>query len=321
MLGEGGAGRVFAAHDPLLDRKVAIKVPRGAWWGADQVLAEARALARLAHPSIVQVLDAGKEGGVAYIVLEHVDGLSLDGLLARSRGTLEPAEAVALLRGAAQGIDHAHERGLLHRDLKPANLLAPLTGPALKGVRSAMDGLKVSDLGLAALAARYGRPARGAAPGAGDPRYTAPEAWLGNPSKSSDVFSLAAIFMRLVGGAPPLDGSPQELVGAAGAPERRRLCEVRPDAGAALDEALARALSPDVGDRPETASSLLDALESASAKDAAPGGRATPATAKPAPRRWVDSRAEAPERVACSSCHRPLHPRATACPHCGEARG
>ena len=256
LLGEGGFGKVWLAHDPLLDRDVAVKVPHGEWLRSAEILAEARALARVAHPAIVQVLDAGIEGGTAFIVLEHVDGLSLEGVLLRSRTPAEPALALALLRDPASGIDHAHSKGILHGDIKPANLLAPLKGPVLGGVAALTGGLKVADLGLLALAVRGG----GGSVAVGDPHHAAPEAWNGRPTRSSDVHSLAAVFFHLVAGAPPMDGTARDLVEAASSRPRRRLRSVRPDAPQSLDDALALALSLDPRDRPETAGALMEAL-------------------------------------------------------------
>lgn len=310
LLGQGGFGQVFLARDPLLQRDVAIKAPLGGWWTGGEVLAEARALAKLSHPAIVAVLDAGLEGLQAFIVLELVDGGSLESALARSRRAWEPKDAVELLRAPAEALDHAHARGILHRDLKPGNLLAPSAVRLLKPDPSNPEPrLKVADLGLASLVARHGPVT--SKPALGDPRYSAPEAWRGSPSAASDVFALAAIAFRLVAGEAPLEGAPGELVSLAGQPARRRLREVRADLPRGLEEAFAIALSPSAKERPKTAKALIELLDDASTE------------------RWEVRRAgaEARERIAareappkagrCPQCRRPLHPRATSCPRCG----
>lgn len=308
LLGEGGFGKVWLARDPLLDRDVAVKVPHGDWLRSAEVLAEARALARVAHPAIVQVLDAGIDGGTAFMVLEHVEGLSLEGVLLRSRSPADPALALSLLRDPAAGIDHAHSKGILHGDIKPANLLAPLKGPVLGGVAALSGGLKVADLGLLALAARGGA----GSVAVGDPFHAAPEAWNGRPTRSSDVHSLAAVYFHLVAGSPPMDGTARELVEAASSRPRRRLRSVRPDVPETLDDALAAALSLDPRERPESAGALVDSLGAALASAGSRHRLVRDARAR------IAARGQAPARTSCTSCLRPLNPRAAACSHCGE---
>lgn len=306
-IGDGGFGKVWLARDPLLERDVAVKVPHGEWASAPDLLAEARALAKLEHPGVVKVLDAGLEGRTPFLVMEFIDGLSLEGVLLRARAPIDAAAALELLRAPAAGLDQAHDRGILHGDLKPANILVPLDGPLVGGLSGMRGGLKIADLGLFALAKRSGR-----AVALGDPRYTAPEAWAGQPSRASDLYSLAALFFRLVAGAPPLEGSARELIAAVPAAERRRLRAIRPDAPASLDDALARALSLDPAGRPSSGAALLEMLGVAVAE--ADGRRRFIRDA----RERIAARDEEPRSANCASCRRPLHPRATSCAHCGE---
>jgi serine/threonine protein kinase len=319
-LGEGGFGEVLLARDPLLDREVAVKVPHPGWGGDESLLDEARALARLKHPGIVQVLDAGLEDGRAYIVLECVAGPSLDELLdgkaGRGRASfLGPQDALTWLRGPAAALDHAHGEGFLHRDLKPANLLldrAPSGGPGAVARAATECTLVIADFGLAALMSRQGRVESDAA--LGDPQYAAPEAWRGSPDRSSDLFSLAAIFFRLVAGCSPLPGhSPQEILEAAGGTERLQLSAVAPDLPRSLSSALALALSARRHERPRSGAELIERLQGALSRD------------------WEREQVvrEALDRIAlrrssavatCEACGRTVATGARRCPHCGERR-
>ncbi len=313
VLGEGGFGQVFAAHDPVLGRDVAIKVPRGDWWSGDDVIAEARALARLSHPAIVQVLDAGRDGASAYIVMELVGGAGLDVVLAAARRPWTPLQALQVLAGPAAAVDHAHRSGVIHGDLKPENLLAPRGAVPPPGGPVVDDGpvVKVADFGLGALVQRH--EPRAAAAGLGDPRYAAPEAWRGEVAARSDVFSLAAILFHLVSGRAPVVGdSPSDWMQAAAGGERPRLRDVRPELPRGLEDAIAAGLAPRARERPASAGALIaqvrDALER----------REEVRSAVADARRRIAARPLL-ERAACRSCLRPLHPRASTCGYCGEA--
>src|SRR5262249_34897872 len=139
-LGRGGMGTVWKAVQLLLDRVVALKVVHPHLLArpgfAERFPREARALASLNHPNVAQAHDAEQVGPTHLLVMEYVEGESLDRLVAR-RGSLPVEEAVELVRQAALGLAHAHERGILHRDLKPQNLIR------------ARDGtVKIVDFGL-----------------------------------------------------------------------------------------------------------------------------------------------------------------------------
>jgi serine/threonine-protein kinase len=134
MIGEGGFGQVWRGYDLLLERTVAVKLPRPGRphrnsGGEDAVLAEARKVARLTHPGIVPVFDVGSHRGVTFFVSELIDGTDL-GRLVRG-GPLPVREAVRLVAEAARGLHHAHEQGFVHRDIKPANLLRRRDGRVL----------------------------------------------------------------------------------------------------------------------------------------------------------------------------------------------
>src|SRR5436190_17414351 len=131
LLGHGGMASVYFAHDSELERDVAVKLlgenPTGDPSFRERFVREARLAARLSHPNIVSVYDAGEDGGRPYIVMELVEGETLHELLTR-RGSLPPEEARGLALQAAQGLAHAHEAGLVHRDIKPQNLILRTDG-------------------------------------------------------------------------------------------------------------------------------------------------------------------------------------------------
>ncbi len=176
VLGEGGMGRVHAAYDPELDRRVALKLLRAAAQGAlarGRLLREARALGRLSHPNVVQVHDVGEHDGDVFIAMELIDGRSLDAWCRLSPKPTWP-EVLAAYVDAARGLSAAHAKGLVHRDVKPSNILRGHDGR-----------VRVVDFGLAA--ARDGGPGRedaesaGQQAAAGNERLTATGAVLGTP--------------------------------------------------------------------------------------------------------------------------------------------
>ena len=174
LLGQGGFGRVYLAHDDDLDRPVAIKVPNpervAGPEDVEAYLAEARVLAKLDHPHIVPVYDVGRtDDGLCYVVSKYIEGSDLAERLRQGRPSFrESAELVAVV---AEALHHAHTRGLVHRDIKPANILIDAAGKPC-----------VADFGLAlqGRGLRQGSPARRDArlhePRAG-PRRGAPGRW------------------------------------------------------------------------------------------------------------------------------------------------
>src|SRR5947209_1071145 len=150
LLGAGGMGAVYRARHRMMDRPVALKVINRQLVDrpgmVERFHREVRAAARLSHPNIVTAHDAEQAGDSHFLVMEFVEGTSLDRLV-RERGPLPVAEACDYMRQAALGLQHAFQRGMVHRDIKPANLLVTRTG----GV------IKILDMGLA----RLNRPAGG----------------------------------------------------------------------------------------------------------------------------------------------------------------
>src|SRR5262249_15207062 len=134
-LGAGGVGVVWAAHDPELERDVAIKLLRDPAPRWDALIAEARAMARLRHPNVVTVHDAGRADDRVYLVMEIVDGANAASWMRAPRTV---AERVRVIVEAGHGLAAAHAAGIVHRDFKPSNILVDQRGAA-----------RVTDFGLA----------------------------------------------------------------------------------------------------------------------------------------------------------------------------
>jgi hypothetical protein len=261
VLGSGGMGRVYKARQTSLQRLVALKVIlAGEQAGADEVArfrAEARAIARLQHPNIIQIYEVGEQDGHPFFSLELVEGGSLAQHL---RGTpLPPHQAAALVETLARAVHAAHQQGVIHRDLKPANVL--LAPPAfVAGGRGGMDGWvpKITDFGLAKkLDDAGGLTLSGAI--VGTPRYMAPEQAWGRSrdvGPAVDIYALGAILYELLTGRAPFQGTAMELLDQVRhtppTPPRR----VEPEVPASLETVCLKCLEKEPAKRYSSASAL-----------------------------------------------------------------
>jgi len=199
-IGAGAMGTVYEAHDPELDRKVAIKVLRGAG-SADRLKREAQMLAKLHHPNVVAVYDAGEHEGRTFVAMALVDGETLRAWLGGERGV---DEIVRVIRDAGRGLGAAHAAGVIHRDLKPDNIFIARDGSVLVG-----------DFGLAFVDGERGEARGGDGPVEltqtgmvlGTPAYMAPEHAAGEPTAASDQFSLCVTAWEALYGARPFTGA------------------------------------------------------------------------------------------------------------------
>jgi tetratricopeptide (TPR) repeat protein len=227
-LGRGGFGIVYLAHDPLLKRDVALKVPRFCTLADPELQQrfsrEAQAGAGLDHPNVAAVYDAGEVAGVGYIASAYCPGITLAQFLRKQDRPIAVAEAAALIACLADAVGHGHSRGILHRDLKPSNVMlveaAPSGEPATGEPRHCcrLSDVwycpKITDFGLARRIDDEAQTRDGAA--LGTPSYMAPEQARSGAQPSTpatDVYGLGAILYELLAGRAPFIGeSPLEIL-------------------------------------------------------------------------------------------------------------
>ena len=254
-IGRGGMATVFEAHDPDLDRTVAIKVLPSFHTEdpafVERFRREAQAVARLNHPNIIRVHDFGEDKGFSYIVMEHVTGGTL---LDRLKGPLPFPEALDLVAPLAGALESAHRQGVVHRDIKPANVLMDEEGAPI-----------LSDFGLARMLEGSAGLTK-ADSLLGTPEYMAPEQALGRPAdQRSDLYALGVVIYQMLLGRTPFRGeTPTETLMAhihQPVPNPR---EVDPNIAPRLELVLLRALAKSPDDRYQSPKQLLEALRLAS---------------------------------------------------------
>jgi serine/threonine-protein kinase len=201
LVGQGGMGEVFRAHDVRLDRTIALKVLGLHLVGSERFrvrfLRESMLAARLDHPNVIPIFEAGESEGTLYIAMRLVEGTDLRAIL-HEEGTLEPARAIDLLAPVAGALDAAHAAGLVHRDVKPANILVASTPEA-----DPPEHVYLSDFGLTTLSADAGD----SGPFTGTADYAAPElVTRGAVDHRVDVYALACVLFECLTGKPPYAG-------------------------------------------------------------------------------------------------------------------
>ena len=266
-IGSGGMSSVYRAFDPTLERWVAIKLMhRDISHDPDQLerfRREARAVARLNHPHVVTVIDAGEDDGAPYIVFEYVDGETLKDRI-RRLGRLPVSEAVAYAIEIGRALEAAHASMLVHRDVKPQNVLIDPDGRA-----------KVTDFGIARSLEAQGLTATGRVLGTTD--YVSPEQALGHEvTGQSDIYSLGIVLYEMLTGETPFKADTQ--VAVAMQHVREPLPDVqrrRPEISASLAAVVERATSKETQNRYQDVSEMVHDLEEVLAIEAARTGQTT----------------------------------------------
>ena len=257
-LGRGGMGAVYEGHDPLLQRRVAVKVlaPHLVWEPefVERFFREARAAARLDHASIVAIYDVGEQDGWYYIVMKYLEGRPLAALIAQRGGVFSLAETLAILRPLAEALDYAHRQGLVHRDVKPANVIVGTGGQVTLtdfGIARAEEATRLTRTGLVI----------------GTPEYIAPEQALGQPVDArADQYALGVIAYQMLCGRVPFEAESMPVllhkVVYEPPPAPRALCPALPEGAA---QALERVLAKEPGQRFASCVQFVETLEAAEA--------------------------------------------------------
>ncbi len=257
--GRGGMATVYKAHHPRLDRDVAIKVLHSHLAETKDFLGrferEARAVAALRHPHIAQAFDFDVEGDIYYLVMEYIDGPSLEDrlhALARQGMRMPLPEAVGILHQVADALDYAHQQGMLHRDLKPSNVLLDRKGQAYLvdfGIARMLSGTQYTSTGELL----------------GTPAYMSPEQGQGlTMTGATDIYSLGVMFYEMVTGQVPFDADTPFAVIHKHVydplPAPRTLV---PDLPVALENVIVKALAKDPAKRYQSAREMAAAAEQA----------------------------------------------------------
>jgi serine/threonine-protein kinase len=309
-LGSGGFGTVYLAQDTWIDKKVAIKVPHRQGLDFGELLREPRLLASVSHPNIVAITTAEKQDNVFFIVMEYVQGETLESVI-DAEGALELNRALDYTCQICNAVEHAHRQGVIHRDLRPANVLVGENGM-----------LKVADFGTS----RFLEIAAHGTTVIGSPPYMAPEQFQGKAVFASDIYSLGVTMYQMFTGVLPYDtpmpGDLDRLMrGELASPPKLR----NPKLPKAISDIVMKAIAADIPSRYPRASELLEAVLAARApatvrrpwRPAAVAAAAAPVEDVQDIQARLKAR-ETEKSKFCWKCGKALPSRADVCPFCSE---
>ena len=249
-LGRGGMGYVYRARHLGLAKHVALKILGTDLTGDYEArfAREARALARLDHPSCVRVLDYGRGNGAQFIAMELIEGDTL--AVALREGPMTPARAIAYTRQLLSALVHAHAHGVIHRDIKPENVMLS------RGAQRAV----LIDFGLASVEGEAALTANGMC--VGSPSYIAPERLLGKPHDTrTDLYAIGVVLYEMITGVRPFAAeSPEQTMQLALNRPPRPMRALRRDVPLGLEHVITRALAKDPAKRYVDAEEMMLAL-------------------------------------------------------------
>lgn len=257
-VGKGSMGMVFQAHDPHIDRLVAIKVLRQDRMSSEgfieRFLKEAKAIGRLSHPNIVAVYDVGEDQETIYIAMEFIEGDSLDTFQKPDKKLTIP-EILDLGIQVAEALHYANERGVTHRDIKPSNIIVQPGGR-----------VKITDFGIAHIEDPNGMIKTQAGEILGTPAYMSPEQVLGRSVDGrSDIFSLGVILWEMCVGKRPFRGDTMAAVFRAVTDDHPESPDkINPEIPAELAGIISKCLEKDPSKRYQSGHQLAEALKNIS---------------------------------------------------------
>ena len=262
-IGAGGMGEVYRARDTRLDRTVAIKILPAESAGdpafRERFDREARLISSLSHPHICALFDVGRQDGIAFLVIEHLEGETLASRL--EKGPLRLDLALQIAVQIAGALDAAHRAGVVHRDVKPGNVMLTRTGAKLLDFGLARQGaFGAARAGLSMLPTTPGVTAQGTI--LGTLQYMSPEQLDGSEADApSDIFSFGALVYEMVTGRKAFEGKSQaSLIAAIMSADPPPVPSLAPMAPAALDRVVRKCLAKDPDQRWQSASDLRDEL-------------------------------------------------------------
>ena len=250
-LGRGGMGVVYKGYEGSLNRYVAIKVLADSLAHDEAVkerfLREARSMAVLNDPHIIQIYFIGDDEGQTYFVMEFVEGESLGSVLKRE-GLLHPDQAARIVYQTAMGLASAHDRGVIHRDIKPGNIMIGNRG-----------NVKIADFGIALSTQDFSKKLTSTGEFVGTPGYLSPEVCLGRPvDQRSDIFSLGIVLFEMLAGRMPFtDESPLGLMLEVVKAEIPDVCTLNHEVDPELSRILAHMITKDPHDRYQSCHELV----------------------------------------------------------------
>ncbi|MCC6737539.1 MAG: protein kinase [Planctomycetia bacterium] len=291
-IGRGGMAMVYKGMHLALGKPMAVKILSVSVKDPDMIqrfVTEARSVAKLEHPNIVQVYNVGQKFGYTFILMQYIEGHTIAEILER-RKKIAPGQAIKIVREIAKGLGYAHRHGLVHRDVKPDNVFITADGE-----------VKVGDFGLAI----ESRKVRKTDTITGTPYYMPPEQWRGDAQDGrSDIYALGVTFYYLVTGRRPFEGEGPMILMEQHMHERPRPpSAVNPDIPAGVSAVVMKMLAKRPEDRYQDADELLADLERVES------GREPAAPPDPT------------EMVRCRFCQTMNKPAAKKCSDCGEYLG
>lgn len=252
-IGGGGMALVYKAYDTVLQRHVAVKVLRDQFVHDEEFIQrfrrEARSAASLSHPNVVSIYDVGQDGDIHYIVMEYIEGGTLNDII-KERAPLQPEEAAGIAAQICDALSHAHQNGIIHRDIKPHNILINRNGR-----------IKVTDFGIARAATSTDLTQTGAV--LGSVHYFSPEHAKGiAQGEKSDIYSLGAVLYQMLTNRLPFPGESPISVALKHLQESfEEPRAINPLIPQSLENIILKAMRKDPNERYASANEMLHDLE------------------------------------------------------------